>query len=443
MQEVQRKRDVYAGQGIDSIVVDAKEVAASLTDLRLVLSCTGDTTPPRISTTPITLEANTTGGYHGTLTGVTVSDPDDAPSSIQLTNDAPSLLPFGTTTVTWTATDPAGNTATAQQAVTVADTTPPTISCPAGIDTAYTAHPALGTPSVSDLADASPVITNNAPATFPAGTTTVTWTATDHSGNTGQCSQQVTLHAPTSLLYTGSQIVNLGSAITPSATLSSPAASCVGGQQVTFSLDRDPTTGASGAYPLGTATTDGSGATASMGIATSGWQDGVYEIMASYAGIPNACAAATDTATLTIAAPGAAATGGGWYTLSGSGRVNFGMTVKKLPSGDYSGQFTLVNNGKWRLKGTLNSYAKTGMSGAAGGTGTLYWWDSTLNGGLGGWAVAGTGVAFTASFTDQGPNGSKTADTFGVHINYTPVAPQQQLPNGSPVVLKGGGINIS
>jgi hypothetical protein len=418
-------------------------VPPAVTDLRLVLSCTGGNAPPQLTTTPLTLEANATGGYQGTLSGVSVSDPDDAVSSIRLTNDAPSLVPLGTTTVTWTATDPAGNTATAQQSVTVRDTTPPTVSCPASIDTPYTANPALGAPAVSDIADASPVVTNDALSTFPAGSTTVTWTATDHSGNAGHCSQQVTLHAPTSLLYTGSQLVNLGSTLTPAATLTSPAASCVGGQPVSFALDRNPTTGAAGSYPLGTVAADDSGVATGSGISTSGWQDGVYEVTASYPGSPGACDAATDTAVLTIASPGAAATGGGWYTLAGSGRVNFGMTVKKLPSGTYSGQFTLVNNGKWRLKGALTSYVKTGTSGAASGIGTLYWWNSTLNGGTGGWAVAGNDVAFTASFTDKGPNGSKTADTFGVHISYTPVAPQQQLPNASPVIIKGGGINIS
>jgi hypothetical protein len=33
-----------------------------------------------------------------------------------------------------------------------------------------------------------------------------------------------------------------------------------------------------------------------------------------------------------VSSPGAAATGGGWYTLSGSGRVNFGFTVRKVDS---------------------------------------------------------------------------------------------------------------
>jgi hypothetical protein len=51
----------------------------------------------------------------------------------------------------------------------------------------------LGQPTVSDLRDPNPVVTNNAPAKFPLGATTVTWTATDASGNTATAQQKVTV----------------------------------------------------------------------------------------------------------------------------------------------------------------------------------------------------------------------------------------------------------
>jgi hypothetical protein len=54
----------------------------------------------------------------------------------------------------------------------------------------------LGTPTVSDIVDPAPAVSNNAPATFPIGTTAVTWTATDASGNSSTCTQQVTVSAP-------------------------------------------------------------------------------------------------------------------------------------------------------------------------------------------------------------------------------------------------------
>jgi hypothetical protein len=36
-------------------------------------------------------------------------------------------------------------------------------------------------------------VTNDAPAAFPIGVTTVTWTVTDNSGNTATCTQNVTV----------------------------------------------------------------------------------------------------------------------------------------------------------------------------------------------------------------------------------------------------------
>ena len=51
----------------------------------------------------------------------------------------------------------------------------------------------LSAPTVSDLCDANPTVTNNAPAVFPLGTTVVTWTATDHSGNVATTTRTVTV----------------------------------------------------------------------------------------------------------------------------------------------------------------------------------------------------------------------------------------------------------
>src|SRR5207247_195049 len=86
---------------------------------------------------------------------------------------------------------------------TVNDTQPPTITCPANINTAATTScpPATTSGPVNFTVIASdncPGVTiackdqNNQPVTsgqsFPVGTTTVTCTATDTSGNTASCS---------------------------------------------------------------------------------------------------------------------------------------------------------------------------------------------------------------------------------------------------------------
>ncbi|MFZ2898546.1 MAG: LamG-like jellyroll fold domain-containing protein, partial [Saprospiraceae bacterium] len=46
----------------------------------------------------------------------------------------------------------------------------------------------------------SPTLSNNAPATYPIGNTTVTWTAKDAAGNTANCAQTVTVQAPEMLV---------------------------------------------------------------------------------------------------------------------------------------------------------------------------------------------------------------------------------------------------
>lgn len=53
---------------------------------------------------------------------------DDAASDILISNNAPAVLPLGSTVVTFTATDASGNSASADSTITVSDLTPPVIS---------------------------------------------------------------------------------------------------------------------------------------------------------------------------------------------------------------------------------------------------------------------------------------------------------------------------
>jgi gliding motility-associated-like protein len=117
---------------------------------------------------------------------------------VSVTNDAPPLFPLGSTLVTWTATDAAGNSTTATQTITVIDNTNPTITAPANVtvsadNNCVATAVSLGTATTADNCTVGSV-TNNAPATFPLGTTTVTWTVTDGSGNTATATQTVTVN---------------------------------------------------------------------------------------------------------------------------------------------------------------------------------------------------------------------------------------------------------
>lgn len=89
-----------------------------------------DTIPPVIPPDPPVAECASPAG-----TAVDIGIPSDlCDPNIVYSNDAPSLFPLGSTTVNWTAEDASGNEAIGTQTVTVADTTPPTISVTASPD---------------------------------------------------------------------------------------------------------------------------------------------------------------------------------------------------------------------------------------------------------------------------------------------------------------------
>ena len=152
-----------------------------------------DTTAPVVAA-PANVSIEATG--INTAYTLTTATATDAVGVVSLTSNAPASFPLGTTVVTWTATDAAGNSATATQTVTVVDTTAPVVDVPADLSIVATGE----TTSV-DIGDATATdavgvvsLTSNAPASFPLGTTVVTWTATDAAGNSGTATQSVTVH---------------------------------------------------------------------------------------------------------------------------------------------------------------------------------------------------------------------------------------------------------
>jgi hypothetical protein len=169
-----------------------------------------DTTAPTLSNvpSPAPVEATSPAGSQVFFTAPTAADTVDAgPIAVSCVPPSGSTFALGTTPVTCSAADASGNTAAALFSVRVVDTTPPTLTIPA--DTTVTAPFSDGIPAISlsaylgaakatDLADPAPVVTNDAKSLFPIGTTTVTFTARDASGNTTTKKGKVTvLAAPT------------------------------------------------------------------------------------------------------------------------------------------------------------------------------------------------------------------------------------------------------
>ncbi|TLY07561.1 MAG: DUF5011 domain-containing protein [Thaumarchaeota archaeon] len=164
---------------------------------------------------------------YGANVGYTVTATSNGTPVSTLSCNPPSgsQFPVGNTAVTCIATDSQSNSVSDSFIITVSgtDSVPPTIVPPANVAATATGtytNVALGKPTVTDNADTSPLVTNDAPAAgFPVGITTVTWTATDHSGNSATATQQVTVSpggttltvsaSPSGGLYNSAQSVTL------------------------------------------------------------------------------------------------------------------------------------------------------------------------------------------------------------------------------------------
>jgi hypothetical protein len=149
-----------------------------------------DTTPPILTVPPnMTFEANAMSSTVniGMATAMDIF-------AVTVTNNAPAGFPLGTTVVTWVATDASGNSATGVQQVTVEDTTPPVLTPPPPVTVEASdvlSMVDIGTATATDIFPVT--VASDAPDTFPLGPTTVTWTATDTSGNVTTATQQVTV----------------------------------------------------------------------------------------------------------------------------------------------------------------------------------------------------------------------------------------------------------
>lgn len=167
--------------------------------------------------------------------GTTVAQLSGAPTSGQ-------SFPLGNTTVSFRATDGAGNTADCSFNVQVLDIEDPTIACPANINVVSTtgncgAVVNYTTPTANDNCPGAIAVLNNgfpSGATFPSGTTTVEYLAIDASGNQNDCSFEVTVDP------------------VPNGTMSIPPVSVCQGNQTTITFNFTSGTG-----PYNVVITDG------------------------------------------------------------------------------------------------------------------------------------------------------------------------------------------
>jgi hypothetical protein len=166
-----------------------------------------DTTPPVISGCPANITANT-GAGRSTCDQVVTWTPPTAIDNVAVTSltsdhNPGDRFPIGTTAVTYTAKDGAGNTATCPFTVTVVDTTPPVLGpCPAGgpylLNSGLQSLPQITATDNCGLINVAASTLTGAIDTSSLGTKTVQFKAVDTAGNTAlqSCSYSVTYQPP-------------------------------------------------------------------------------------------------------------------------------------------------------------------------------------------------------------------------------------------------------
>jgi hypothetical protein len=140
------------------------------------------------------IEANGPAGSVVNYPLPTATDATDGPELVTCNPTSGSMFPLGRTVVTCSASDSHGNVGTASFSVRIVDTTKPILVVPAdravyanapdGIS-AQSADVAkfLAEAQASDAVDRSPRVSNDAPGFISVGVQTITFTATDASGN--------------------------------------------------------------------------------------------------------------------------------------------------------------------------------------------------------------------------------------------------------------------
>ena len=185
------------GVGAHTITITATDAAGN-TSTATTTFTVNDTTAPTLSA-PANVTANTGAGAIACGTLVTdaqlgsATAADNAGSVSVARSGVPSgnVFPVGTTTITYTAIDAAGNSTQATQTVKVMDNTAPSVTAPAPTSVSAGSNGQAAIPNVLANTTASdncgPVTLSQSPVAgmmVGAGTHTITIVATDVAGNT-------------------------------------------------------------------------------------------------------------------------------------------------------------------------------------------------------------------------------------------------------------------
>lgn len=186
-----------------TVTCTAKDAAGNTTTASFNVTVE-DSAPTLTHVADVVAEANGPTGAAVVYTPPSATDIVDGGLAVQCTPASGATFPLGPTTVNCSATNSSGETSTSTFGVLVRDTTPPALAVP-GTLTLTSDAPVPSTNALiekfladraTDLVDPSPKVTTDAPSTFGFGTTTVTFTAVDASGNTSTAKGTVEVRRP-------------------------------------------------------------------------------------------------------------------------------------------------------------------------------------------------------------------------------------------------------
>jgi hypothetical protein len=191
----------FTGVGVHTITWTAEDASGNVDSSYQTVTLIDKMRP--VIDCPASVSREADGNCQVTYSGPSATAVDNCDASVKVTSNPPLPATFtnaGMQTITWTATDSSGNADTCYQTITVTDKTKPIITCPPGVNreadancqTTYAGPSATAT----DNCDAKPNIVSlpALPVTFTGiGTRTITWTATDSSGNADTCYQTITV----------------------------------------------------------------------------------------------------------------------------------------------------------------------------------------------------------------------------------------------------------
>ena len=177
---------------------------SALTAISFELEVVANTPPVLGVPGDLTVEGDTAGGWTADWSGVTAADAQDDPDPAPVCSPAAGeVLPLGTTDVTCSVVDAGGLSDVGTFAVEVVDTTAPSIAAhgdvAVGTSDATGAAVTFDTPAATDVVDPAPTVdcVPMSGSWFPVGSTAVTCTATDATGNAAETAFDVTVtHAP-------------------------------------------------------------------------------------------------------------------------------------------------------------------------------------------------------------------------------------------------------